>query len=111
MVYVVGVVVYCPFLFVVCQDEDATCGVLGFGAAVDADAGALGDMLHDGEQSFELRGLGHGDVIAERQDLIAFALEGIAEECAVDDETAGDGMALRLVTDELKVHKILVLIF
>ena len=73
--------------------------MLGFAATVETNTGALGDILHDGEQSFELRGSGDGYVIAERQDLIALALEGIAEECAIDDETAGDGFALRLITN------------
>ena len=81
--------------------------MLGFRAAVDANSGAIRYILHDGEQSFELRGSGDGYVVAERQDLIALALEGIAEECAIDDETAGDGGAVGLVTDELKVHKII----
>ena len=73
---------------------------------MESDSGAIGDILHDGEQSFELRGSGDGYVVAERQDLIALALEGIAEECAIDDETAGDSIALRLVTDEFYIHKI-----
>ena len=55
LVYVVGVVVIYPCLLVVCHDEDAACGVLGFGAAVDANAGAIGDILHDGKEAFELR--------------------------------------------------------
>ena len=51
----VGVVVIYPCLLVVRHDEDTACGVLGFGAAVYANTGAIGDILHDGEQSFELR--------------------------------------------------------
>ena len=46
-------------------------------------------------------------MVAERQDLITLALEGVAEERAVDDETAGDGGAVGLVTNKLKVHKII----
>ena len=84
---------------IVCYDEDAAGGVLGFRAAMESDSGAIGDILHDGEQSFELRGSGDGYVVAERQDLIAFALEGVAEERAIDDETAGNGGAMGLVTD------------
>ena len=56
-----------------------------FAAAVDANPGAIRYILHDGQQSFELRGSGDGYVIVERPDLLAFALEGIAEPAAVDD--------------------------
>jgi hypothetical protein len=103
----VGVVVIYPCLLVVCYDEDAACGVFGFGAAVDANAGAIGYVLHDGQEAFELRGLGHGDVVAERQNLIALALEGVAEERAIDDETACDGFAFRLISLKTNVHKLI----
>ena len=79
--------------------------MLGFRAAVDANSGAIRYILHDGEQSFELRGSGDGYVVAERQDLIAFALERVAEERAIDDETAGDSMAFRLISLKTNVHK------
>ena len=81
--------------------------MLGLRAAVDANSGAIRYILHDGEQAFELRGSGDGYVIAERQDLIAFALEGVAEERAIDDETAGDGFALRLISLKTNVHKLI----
>ena len=35
------------------HDEDAAGGVFRFGAAVEADAGALRYILHDGQQSLE----------------------------------------------------------
>ena len=46
-------------------------------------------------------------MLAERQNLIALALEGVAEERAIDDETAGDGGALRLISLKTNVHKII----
>ena len=46
-------------------------------------------------------------MVAERQDLIALALEGVAEKRAIDDETAADGFALRLISLKTNVHKLI----
>ena len=73
--------------------------MLGFGAAMEADAAALWYILHNGQQALKLWGLGDGNVVAEGGYLIAYALEGIAEPSTIDDEATGDGGAFRLIAD------------
>ena len=64
---------------------------------MEADAAALWDVLYDRQQTFELRGVGNGNVVAESGDLIADTLEGIAEPSAIDNKATGDGIALGLI--------------
>ena len=45
--------------------------------------GARRDILHERQEVLELWGHGYGDMIAQRRNLIADALEGVAEPTAV----------------------------
>ena len=65
---------------------------------------ALWDVLHDRQESLKLRGMGDGYVVAERGDLIADTLEGVAEPSAIDDKATGDGVALGLISNQLYIH-------
>ena len=86
-------------------EEYAALRVLGYSAAVDADAGAVGDVLDLGKHFLELEresafeGVctgGDKEVgILEGLELASFEIEGFVEE--VEGECAGDGFALGLI--------------
>ena len=46
-------------------------------------------------------------MVAKSGDLVADALEGVAEPTAVDDKATSDGGALGLVADKLYIHNFL----
>ena len=46
-------------------------------------------------------------MVAESGDLIADTLEGIAEPSAIDNKATGDGIALRLISNQLYIHNFL----
>ena len=87
--------------------QNAARGVLRHFAHMESDATALWDILHDRQQPLELRRHGDGDVVAKSGDLIADALEGVAEPTAVDDKATCDGGAVELITKQLYVHDFL----
>ena len=63
--------------------QDAARRVLRHFAHMESDAAALWYILHNGQEATELGGHGHGEVVAKSGDLIADALEGVAEPAAV----------------------------
>ena len=67
-------------MFVLGGDEDAAFAVFGTGAAVDADAGATGDLVDGGQEAAELGGAGDGDRIDQGEDEVVGVLEGVADE-------------------------------
>ena len=73
---------------------------------MEADAAALWDVLHDRQQTFELRGVGNGNVVAESGDLIADTLKGIAEPSAIDNKATSDRIALGLIAIKMDIHKV-----
>ena len=70
------------FCFSVGQ-QDATRRVLRHFAHMESYAAALWYILHNGQEATELRRHGDGEMIAQRRNLIADALEGVAEPTAV----------------------------
>ena len=87
--------------------QDAARRVLRHFAHMESDATALWYILHNGQETTELGGHGDGEVIAQRRDLIADALEGVTEPTAVDDKATSDGGAIGLITKQLYVHDFL----
>ena len=73
--------------------------MLGFGASMEANAGALRYILNDRQQPLKLWGLGDGNVVAESGYLIADALEGVAVPSSVDNQPTGNGGALGLISN------------
>ena len=78
-----------------------------FGAAVESYAAALWYVLHNRQEATELGRHGDGEMIAQRRDLIANALERVAEPSTVDDKATCDGGAVGLITKQLYVHNFL----
>ena len=74
---------------------------------MESDATALWYILHNGQEATELGGHGDGEVVAKSGNLVADALEGVAEPTTVDDKAASDGGALGLITKQLYVHDFL----
>ena len=87
--------------------QDAARGVLRHFAHMESDATALWYILHNRQEATELGGHGDGEVVAKSGDLIADALEGVAEPATVDDKATSDGGALGLVADKLYIHNFL----
>lgn len=65
------------FLFVLRGDENAAFGVLGSCAAVEADAGAVGDLLQDGQEALEARRTCDGDLVNECRNKVTGILERV----------------------------------
>ena len=87
--------------------QDATRGVLRHFAHMESDATALWYILHNGQEATELGGHGDGEVVAKSGNLVADALEGVAEPSVIDYKTTSDGGALGLVADKLYIHNFL----
>ena len=87
--------------------QDAARRVLRHFAHMESDATALWYILHNGQETTELGGHGDGEVVAKSGDLVADALEGVAEPMAIDDKATSDGGALGLVADKLYIHNFL----
>ena len=66
--------------------QDAARGVLRHFANMETDSAALWDIPHNRQQSLELGRHGDGEVVAKSGDLIADALEGVAEPTTVGYE-------------------------
>ena len=78
--------------------------MLRFGAAVDADTRAPWDILHNRQAALELGRHGHGDMVAERRNLIAHALQRVAVPATINDKATSDGVASGFVADKFDVH-------
>ena len=89
------------------RQQDAARRVLRHFAHMESDATALWYILHNGQETTELGRHGYGEVVAKSGDLVADALEGVAEPTAVDDKATSDGGALGLITKQLYVHNFL----
>ena len=74
---------------------------------MESDATALWYILHNGQEATELGRHGDSDVVAKSGDLVADALQRVAEPTAVDDKATSDGGALGLVADKLYIHNFL----
>ena len=88
--------------------QDAARRVLRHFAHMESDATALWYILHNGQETTELGGHGDGEVVAKSGDLVADALEGVAEPTAVDDKAASNGGALGFITNQLQIHDFIV---
>ena len=71
---------------------------------MESDATALWYILHNGQEATELGGHGDGEVVAKSGNLIADALQRVAEPTAVDHQPASDGGALGFISYQLKIH-------
>ena len=89
--------------------------MFGFRAAVKANPlphrliafrliACLRHILHQRQEAFELGGHGNGYMVAERRDLVAHALEGVAEPATVDNKATSEGVASGFVADKFNVH-------
>ena len=78
--------------------------MFGFGATVEAYACACGDVLHNRQTTLELGGHGDGDMVAERRDLIAHALQRVTEPATINDKATSNGVASGFVADKFYVH-------
>jgi hypothetical protein len=87
--------------------QDAARGVLRHFAHMESDATALWYILHDRQKPLELRRHSHGDVVAKSGNLVADALQRVAEPATVDDKATSDGGAVGLITKQLYVHNFL----
>ena len=70
-------------------------------------AAALWYVLHNGQETTELGRHGDGEVVAKSGDLVADALQRVAEPTTVDDKATCDGGAVGLITKQLYVHNFL----
>ena len=89
---------------VVCDNQNAADGVLRFGAAVDADTRAPWDILHNRQAALELGRHGHGDMVAERRNLVAHTLQRVAVPATINNKATSDGIASGFVADKFDVH-------
>ena len=87
--------------------QDAARRVLRHFAHMETYATALWYILHNGQEATELGGHGDGEVVAKSGNLVADALEGVAEPSVIDYKTTSDGGALGLVADKLYIHNFL----
>ena len=78
--------------------------MLGAGAAVDADAGATGDLVDEGQEAAELGGAGDGDRIDQREDEVVGVLEGVADEVQALGGLAGTEVEVVRGAEKLAVH-------
>ena len=62
------------------------------------------DVLHDRQQPLEPRRLGDGYMVAEGEDLVSFALEGVTEPTTIYDQSPRNRIALRLVAIKFDEH-------
>ena len=97
--------------------------MLGAGAAVDADAGATGDLVDGGEKPLEFRRHRDGDRIDQGEDEVVGVLEGVADEVQALGGLAGTevevvrgakklavhGVADLIISDEFVVHSCLLI--
>ena len=96
---------------VISHNEDTASGMFRFGATVEAYTlphrliACLRHILHQRQEAFELGGYGDGYMVAERRDLVAHALERIAEPATVDNKATSDGIASGFVANKFNVHK------
>ena len=67
---------------------------------------ALWDVLYNRQESLKLRGMGDGYVVAERGDLIADTLKGVAKPSTIDNKATSDGVALGLIAIKMDIHKV-----
>ena len=78
--------------------------MLGAGAAVDADAGATGDLVDGGEKPLEFRRHRDGDRIDQGEDEVVGVLEGVADEVQALGGLAGTEVEVVRGAEQLAVH-------
>ena len=79
-------------------------GVFGACAAVDADAGATGDLVDGGEKPLEFRRHRDGDRIDQGEDEVVGVLEGVADEVQALGGLAGTEVEVVRGAEKLAVH-------
>ena len=71
------------------RDENAAETVFGFGATMDTNATASGDLLENGQQTLELWRLCYGYFVDESRNKVVGILESIADVVAAFNKEAG----------------------
>ena len=70
------------------RDENAAEAVFGFGATMDTNTAASGDLTEDRKQALELGRLCYSDAVDERRDEVVGILESIADVMAAFGQEA-----------------------